>query len=340
MNRLLLSAGVALACIAGVGIAGVGPALAKPPEYKVVGHIAGPDGGWDYANFDSVRRKVYLSKGNQVVVADADGSGPATALATAAARSHAAVPLDGDRLLVTNGGNNTATFVKASNGEILASIPTGAGPDAAIYDAKNGMAYVADHGGGDVVFIDTKAQKAVGTVMIGGALEFAALDGKGHLFVNVEDKNEIAVIDLARKSVTGRYKLAGCDGPTGLVYVPASGLLVASCDGVAAVVRASDGKSIANLKIGPGPDAVIYDPEHKLVFIPSGGDGTLAVINAENAKSVAVVQTVATLRGARTGTVDPKTGKVYLPAAKYAAATAGARPTIQPGSFELLVVGP
>ncbi|CAN5305468.1 hypothetical protein BH11PSE2_BH11PSE2_08370 [soil metagenome] len=336
MLRQSLIAGAALALAAAASVV-----QAQAPAYKIVGHIAGPDGGWDYANFDTVGRKIYVSKGNVVIVADADNGGPATALATPAVRSHAAVPLEGDRLLITNGGANTVTIVKAADGSVLATIPTGANPDAAIYDPKSGLAFAMAHGGGGVTFIDPKTQKAVGEVMIGGDLEFAAVDGRERLYVNVENKNQIAVIDIKSRTVVGRFELAGCDAPTGLAYVAKSDLLVVACSGLADILHAADGTVAAALKIGPGADAVILDVGRSLAFIPSGGDGTLAVINVADAKAVKLVQTVTTQRGARTGTVDPKTGRLYLPTAKYAAAaTPGGRPTIQPGSFELLVVGP
>jgi DNA-binding beta-propeller fold protein YncE len=180
----------------------------------------------------------------------------------------------------------------------------------------------------------------VGTIVVGGALEEAAADGAGRAFVNVEDKSEIAVLDLFTQQVTARWPLAGCDGPTGLAYNTHDNLLIAACDGATVIVRASDGKVLQRLATGKGADGAAYDARRNLAFIPAGRDGTLSVITFE--KGIArIAQTVVTQRGARTIAEDDRTGTVYLPAAQYEAPkVAGGRPSAMPGTFEILVVGP
>jgi DNA-binding beta-propeller fold protein YncE len=171
-------------------------------------------------------------------------------------------------------------------------------------------------------------------------LELPALDGHGHLFVNVEDKNEIAELSLSTRKVLRRIALPGCDGPTGLAYAE-DGVLISACgNGVAKLVRASDGKVLGEIAIGPRPDGAFVDPGRRRAYIPSGGDGTLAILDTSGPlpRKVATVQTQ---RGARTGAVDPESGRVYLPAARYEApAAAGQRPKMVPGSVEILVVQP
>jgi YVTN family beta-propeller protein len=331
-------------CAAVAALALCGPALAQAPAapvYKVVGHIPGPDGGWDYANFDAASRRVYLAKGGVVVGMEAD-TGKVNDKVATGNRTHAAVPLPDDRLLITNGGSDTVTIVSAVDGKVLATIPTGKAPDGAIYDPSSGLAFVSDNAGGEVVFIDVKAQAAVGKVTVGGELEFVAVDARGHVFVNVADKNQIAKIDIKSKTVLARYNISDCDSPSGLAYAPAAGVLIAACDNkIAVVVDAASGKTMGKLPVGSGPDAVIYDPVRKLAFVPAGRDGTLTVISAATHGKVAVVQTLATLSGARTGAVDAKTGKLYLPAAKMGPpAQPGGRPQPLPGGFEFVVVGP
>ncbi|MFL6862710.1 MAG: YncE family protein, partial [Allosphingosinicella sp.] len=166
------------------------------------------------------------------------------------------------------------------------------------------------------------------------------LDGRGHLFVNVEDKNEIVEIGLARRNVMRHIALPGCDGPTGLTYA-ASGTLISACaNGVAKLVTAATGRVAGEIKIGPRPDGAFSDPARHRAYIPSGGDGTLTVIDTSG-RLPRAIGTVATQTGARTGAVDTATGRVYLPAARYApAAAAGERPRMVPGSFEMLVVAP
>jgi DNA-binding beta-propeller fold protein YncE len=318
----------------------IAPAHAQTGAYHITGHIPGADGGWDYATFDPAARRIYVAKGAAIMAVDAD-SGKVTPQLTTAQRSHAAVPLPGGRLLVTNGGNDTAVFVDAQTGKALGSVATGKGPDAGIYDPKSGLAFVVAHAGGSVTFIDVAKQEAVATIDLGGtAREFAAVDGAGRLWVNDEGLNEIASVDIKTRKVLGHYKLDGCEGPTGLAYAPAADRLVATCDGVAAVIDPASGKMVDKLTIGAGPDAIFYDPTRKLLFASAGESGELDIISAASSK-LKVVQVLKTMVGARTGTVDPKTGKVYLPVAKYGPPVAGSRrPPVLPGTFELLVVGP
>ena len=344
------SARAAALCVTAMSLiapaAGARPAKAAPaapapaPTYAVSGKIAGPDGGWDYVSFDPTHRKIYVSRTDGVMALDVD-SGVVTPHLADGKRTHEPLVLPGgDTLLVTNGASATALVINAADGKQTGEIPTGQAPDAAGYETGSGLAVVASAVGVATV-IDPKTKTVVASIPVGGKLEFLAGDGHGHMFVAVETKNEIARIDLKTKAVT-YYKLDGCDSPGGLAYDPKAGVLIASCDGgVAKVVSARTGAVVATLKIGKGPDAVIFDPVRGLAFIPCGGDGVLDVIKVGKGSDAMVIQVVTTERGARTGMVDPKTGKVYLPAAAYGAVpAAGGRPPMAPGSFHLLVVSP
>ena len=153
------------------------------------------------------------------MVIDAD-TGKAKADFAAGDHLHEVMAIPGGNLvLTTNSGDNSARILNAADGSLIASVPTAKDPDAAIYDPAGGLVLVMGGDSGEITFVDVKAAKAVGSLVVGGALEFPALDGKGRLFVNVEDKNEIAVIDLASRKVIRRYPLAGCKGPGGLAYV-------------------------------------------------------------------------------------------------------------------------
>jgi DNA-binding beta-propeller fold protein YncE len=139
--------------------------------------------------------------------------------------------------------------------------------------------------------------------------------------------------------VLAHYPLAGCDGPTGLVYDTADKLLIAACDGSTVVVDPKTGAVVQTLATGKGADGIAFDQKQKLAFVPSGREGTLAVIAFVKGKG-AIVDTVPTQVSARTIAIDPRTGRVYLPAAKFGAATTpGRRPPMTPGSFQILVVG-
>ena len=317
-------------------------AMAQPaPAYAVNSSIAIPDGGFDYASFDPVHRRFYLSRGGGVLALDVD-SGTVTGHLADAQRAHEVLPLnDGAMLLITDSGSNSAHLVDALSGKLLADIATGQKPDAALFDPASGLAVVINGKSSDLTLIDPVSKAAVGRIAIGGGLEFSVADGAGKVFVNIEDQNRIAVVDTKARAVVGDYALAGCEGPTGLAYAGDAGVLIAACaNKVAKVIRASDGRDLATLTIGGGPDAVIYDASRHLAFIPCGHDGVLEVIAVRSGGDAALVQTLKTQNGARTGAVDPRTGALYLPTARFVATPGGGRPTATPGSFELLVVAP
>jgi DNA-binding beta-propeller fold protein YncE len=329
-----------LGFVLAVSLAVAQAAAAQTPGYHVAKKIALPDGGWDYASVDVANRRLYLARTDGVTAVDLD-SGAVTGKLVAAARGHEALPLANGELVVTNGTSGVADFVNAKTGAEIASVTVGKGPDAAIFDAKSGLVIVMNHSGGTVSLIDPKTHKGAGEIQVGGTLEFAAVDPAGHLFVNDEDAAEIAEVDLKAKKLMTRIKLTGCEGPTGLAYLPVAKRLVASCaNGVAALVDPATAKFDKTLPVGKGPDAVIYDHARKMAFVPAGSSGDLTVL-ADEAKGVRVVGTIPTQRGARTGTVDEKTGKVYAAAADYdAPATAGGRPQMKPGSVVLLEIDP
>jgi len=312
--------------------------VASPP-LKIVARVPGPDGGWDYAAFDDARHKVYVTRRDTVMVVDID-SGKVDPRFSAGERLHAAVPVPGTDLIVTtDSGDNTAKVISATDGHLIVAIPTPKDSDGAVYDAHSGLVLVVCGDGGAVALIDAKAGKSVGVIDVGSPLEFADVDGQGHAFVNEEEKNAVAELDLTALKVIASWPLPGCQRPTGLAY--GEGQVISACgSGVADVLDAATGKPLASLAIGRGPDAVIYNPKLRTAYVPSGASGTLAVIPLSGPDKDTIVATVPTQVSARTGTVDPGTGRIYLPSAQYAApATPGARPQAKPGTFEMVVVG-
>lgn len=320
-------------------LASAGAVQAAAPAYKVIEQIPGPDGGWDYVKVDPANDRVLTTRGASVMALDLK-TGKVTAGLAPGARLHVALPVKaGKEVLVTNGGTNTAVFADAVTWASLASVPTGAGPDAAEADPKSGLVLVVGHAGGDVTLIDPASHTVAGKITVGGELEEAAVDGAGRAFVNVENKNEIVALDIAGRSVIAHWPLAGCDGPTGLAYDAADKLLISACDGATEIVDASSGKVLQTLTTGRGADGVAWDPGRGLAFVPAGRDGTLSVIAIAGGKA-SIVQTVPTRTSARTIAEDPRTGRVYLPSAEYAPpAQPGGRPSVVPGSFRMLVVG-
>ena len=160
----------------------------------------------------------------------------------------------------------------------MATIPAGKKPDAIAYDPATSTIWVMNAGSGDITVIDPATLKVRTTVAVGGSLELGAADDKGRLYVNVEDRNDVAVIDTKAMKLVTRFPLQGCDGPTGIAYAADVHRIISACANGVAIVSAPDGHQIARLAIGPRPDGALYDPLRKLAFVPSGGDGTLAVI--------------------------------------------------------------
>jgi DNA-binding beta-propeller fold protein YncE len=199
--------------------------------------------------------------------------------------------------------------------------------------------------GRNVTAIDARTNEVLGSLALDAKPEFAVTDGAGRIFVNLEDRNSIALIDPRKLVVRAVWPLADCDSPTGLALDQVGHRLFSACDKALLVIDADSGHVIAKLPTGDGVDAVAFDPRSHLVFA-SGGDGTLTVIAQSTANSFDVVQTALTSAGARTMTVDPHSGKVFLTTAKLGprpAATAEQprpRPAIVPGTFELLVLEP
>ncbi len=314
----------------------VSQAAAAAPAYRIVDRLPGPDGGWDYVRVDATRNRVLVAQGTSVTAFDLATRAFTPGLAPGA-RLHDALPV-GDQLVVTNGGTATAVFVDADTGTTVATVPTGKGPDAATFDPKSGLVLVMDHAGGEVTLIDPKSHTAVATIAVGGDMEAAAVQGD-RAFVNVEDKNEIAVLDIPTRKVVARWALPGCDSPTGIALINAGKQLISACDGSSVIVDIASGKVVQSLPTGKGADGVAYDARRNLAFVSAGRDGMLAVV-AVGGKRAKIIQTLPTRVSARTIAIDERTGRLYLPAATLGPAPAGGgRPSLVPGSFVVLVVG-
>jgi DNA-binding beta-propeller fold protein YncE len=342
----MISAGAAVA-LALCGLAGLGAAQAAPAKpagpdaagLHVIKKIPGPDGGWDYASFDPEHRRVYVAHNDRVLALDVD-TGKLNAEFAPGDHLHEVLPIPHENLIVTtNSGDKTARILTA-DGQLKAKLPVAPDADGGVYDPATKLAVVINGDSGVLTLVDPQAAKVVGTVQLDGKLEFGAVDGHGRAYVNVEDKDQIAVVDLRARKVVARYPLSGCHGPGGLALVSGDRLITACHNNDAEILDAKTGHQIANLSIGGFPDAVIYDARRNIAYIPTALDGKLNVVALSGAHNNSIVDRVPTQPGARTGAVDPKTGDVYLPAATYVPAAAkGQRPTPQPGTFVILVVG-
>jgi DNA-binding beta-propeller fold protein YncE len=216
------------------------------------------------------------------------------------------------------------------------------GPDGILFDPFNARVWVFSHRAPNVTVIDAKEGTVVGTVDLGGAPEQAASDGKGRVYVDLEDKDSIAVVDAKALKVTARYEMTGkCGGPGGLALDEKHHILFAACHEPAtmAILNAEDGKIITTLPIGKGVDGAGFNAKTMEAF-SSQGDGTLTVIKENSPTEFVVEQNVSTKQGARTMTVDTKTDRILSVTGDFAPPAPGQRRgAMAPDSFTIVVVG-
>ena len=319
-------------------------ALAQKPYTVQDKWKVGGEGGWDYLTADAGSHRLYVTHGGRVEVLDATTGRPIGAV-TGLKRTHG-VALDdtGKYGYITDSGTNSVVVFDRVSLQTMASIPAGTGPDGIVFEPATKTVWAFNGGSKDVTVIDTATQKVVATVPLPGRPEFPAADGKGLVFDNIEDKNEIVRLDAKGHKVTAEWPVKPCESPSGLAIDPVGRRLFAVCDEKKmAVVDADTGKVIATPAIGDGPDAAGYDPNTKLAF-SSNGEGTVTVVDASNS-SYKVLQTLATQQGARTMALDPATGKVYVVTAQFGPRPAATesnprpRPAIVPDSFTVIVAG-
>lgn len=317
-------------------------AAAPAPSYEIAGSIAGPDGGWDYASVDPTAHTLYVAHGEAVMAVDLASGNAVRSLGTIA-KAHAVVPIPGTAtLLVSSAHDDTVRLLDTGDGHEIARIAVGRDPDAAFYDSASGRAAVMNAKDGTVSLIDVAARKVAATITLKPGLEFAVMADGNTLFVNNEDTSELLTADLVSGKPGASIPMTGCEGPTGLGYDAATHQLISACaNGKAVVVNAQTRQVVRLLDIGKGPDAVIMDTGRRLAFIPCGGSGTISIVNLDGADGAVVSGTVTSEPGARTGALDPATGKLYLPTARFGpSATPGGRPVAKPGSFHVLIVAP
>jgi YVTN family beta-propeller protein len=300
--------------------------------------VAGNE-GWDYIAVDSDARRVYVSHSSHVVVLDADTYAEVGNIPdTQGVHGIAIVPELG-RGFISNGRANTVTIFDTKTLKPLSTVKAGTNPDAIIYDAGTKRVFTMNGSSKDTTAINASDGSLAGTLPLGGKPEFAVADGKGSIFVNIEDTSELVQFDPQNLKVLHRWPLAPCKEPSGMAADLKTRRLFLGCDNkMMAVINADTGKVIATPAIGEGVDANTFDPDSNLAFA-SNGEGTLTVVHEDSPDKFTVVENVPTKKSARTMALDLKTHNNFLPAAEFDAPAAGERRgKMKPGSFVVLVV--
>lgn len=317
-------------------------------SYKILKTAkVGGAGGFDYVYADAEARRLYIARTgptSRMTVYDLDTLAPVGEIATT--NSHGAVidEQSGHGFI----SSKPVQMFDAKTMKAIKSIEVQGSPDGMLPDQTAHRVYVLSHSSPHVTALDAKDGSILGTLDIGGEPEQAVSDGKGHIYIDVEDKANIAVVDSKTLMVTAHYDLAGKGGTcAGLALDAKNGILFATCRNPAnmVILNASDGKIITTLPIGMGTDGALFNPKTMEAF-SSNGEGTLTVVKENGPADFTVEQTVQTMAGARTSTLDTRTNHIISIAAEFGPPTPPAQPggragrgALLPDSFTILMIG-
>lgn len=325
-------------------LAAAAVALAATPSYHVITKIRiGGAGRWDYAYADSANHRLYVSHATQTEAVDTLTDKLVGTIPNTAGVHGIAVANDLGKGFTSNGQANNVTIFDLKTLKETGRVNTGQNPDAIIYEPTTHHVFTMNGRSGDSTAFDAKTGEVVtASIALGGKPEFAQVDGKGHVFVNIEDKNEIVTIDAKANTVTNRYSIAPCDSPSGLAIDARKARLYSVCENKMMIVSdPAAGKVLASVPIGAGDDGVAFDDGY--AFAANGRDGTITMVGETSPGKFEAVATIPTQRSARTIAADQRAHKLYLPAAEFAASGQSTekkgRPTPLPDSFEVLVIG-
>jgi YVTN family beta-propeller protein len=316
------------------------PALAQKP-YKVVNRVKlGGEGGWDYLYYDKDAHRLFITRGNHVMVVDTNTLKVTDDIPDLSGIHGVTLAPQLGRGFISNGGDNSVTIFDLKTLKKLDNVKVGERPDAIMYDPFTKHVFTFNARSKDSTVVDAATGKVIGTIPLGGKPEFPATDEKGKVFVNIEDKSQIAEIDAAKMTVLNAWPVSPCQEPSALAFDKAHHRLFAGCDNkMMAVVDSDGGKVETTVPIGAGVDAGRFNPNTQEVFM-SCGEGVLTVIHEDSPDKYKVTQNLPTEKGARTMAMDYENNVAYLVTAQRdpKPPAPGQRPAMVPGSFELIVV--
>src|SRR5580658_7409174 len=322
-------------------------ALAAPPTYKVVNKIKiGGASNWDYTFVDSANHRLYVSHGTQTEVIDTTTDKVVGTIPDTNGVHGIAIADDLGKGFTSDGMDNDVTIFDLKTLAVLSKVKTGTNPDSIVYEPVSHRVLTFNGRSNDSTVFDAKTGEVyAAAIPVGGKPEFAQVDGKGHVYFNLEDKNEIGEIDAKNATLTKHYSISPCDGPSGLAINPKTGYLFSVCGNKMMIVSdPAAGKVIATPEIGQGPDGVAFDDGY--AFSANGRDGTITMVGETSPGKFEPVATIPSQLQARTIGSDQKAHKLYLPAAEFgppppppAGGGRAGRPQALPDSFMIVVVG-
>lgn len=335
MRSIKLGAG---ACLLSIAFA------SQAQTYHVVDHWKiGGEGGWDYLLSDDAAHRLYVTHGSRVEVIDTT-SGKSVGAITGMKSTHGvALNPNGRTGYISDGAGNAIVVFDRTSLAVKQTVPAGTNPDGIAFEPVTGTVWAFNGRSKNVSVMDAATNQIVATIPLPGKPEFPQTDGKGSVFVNIEDHNAIVKLDATTKTAVANWPLAGCESPSGMAVDRAQHRLFSVCDGKKmAITDYLTGKVVALASIGDSPDAAGFDPKTGEAF-SSNGEGTLTIIDTMK-HGFPATQTVSTAKGARTMAYDAATGRAFLSVAQFGPAPAPTassshpRPVPVPGTFEILVV--
>ena len=343
MKSRLLHLFVCLAVLLATGASGY--AHPSPGYHLLKKFVLGGDGRWDYITCDSDAHRLYISRSTHVMVVDADSGAIVGDIPNTLGVHGIALAPEFGKGFTSNGRDASVTMFDLKTLKTLGQVKVGQNPDAILYDSTSKRIFTFNGTSKDATAINAKSGAVVGTLALGGRPESGIADGRGKIFVNIEDKGQVIEFDSRKLGIDATWPLAPGEEPTGIAMDRKHRRLFVGCaNKLMAVINADNGKLVATLPIGSGVDATAFDPESQLAF-SSNGEGTLTVVHEDAPEKFTVVETIATQKGARTMALDPKSHKVFLITAEFGPPPAPTaeqprpRPTVIPGTFTLLVFG-
>jgi YVTN family beta-propeller protein len=314
----------------------------KLPRYRLGQEVSLPgDEFWDYLTADGNGKRLFVAHGTRVQVLNLTDNKLAGEIADTPGVHGVALADDLGRGYISAGRSGMIVVFDLKSLARLQEIKaTGDNPDAILYDAFTHKIFSFNGRGRNVTVIDAKTNEITATIAVDAKPEAGVTDLAGHVYLNLEDKHSIAVIDAKKAVLEKTWPLAGCEEPSGLAIDRKHQRLFSVCGNkIMAIVDAKSGRMVTTVPIGARVDGTVFDAKTELAFA-SGGDGTMTIVHEDTPDKYSVVQTVTTKVGARTLTLDETTHKVYTATAKFNIdpAKPNQRPTVEPGSFSILTL--